>query len=62
MHQITSLPQRVFLYWNRDRSYRAEFVWAEEVEVRGHTLRSAATARRLRVGSLAVPIRELETP
>lgn len=60
VREVVSLPQRVFLYWNRDRSYRAELVRAGEVEVRGQVLRSATVARRLRVGSMAVPMAELE--
>jgi hypothetical protein len=60
VREVVSLPQRVFLYWNRDRPYQAELVRAGEVEVGGYTLRSASVARRLRVGSMAVPIRDLE--
>ena len=60
VREVSSLPQRVFLYWNRDRPYRAELVRAAQVGGRGQVLRPASVARRLRVGSMALPLRELE--
>jgi len=60
MNEVTTLPDRTFYLWNRKRPYRAELVRALDVEPRKGQIDDAYIARRLRDGSLAVPIADLQ--
>lgn len=58
--QLTTLPARTFLYWNRNRQYRAQFVRTTDLRLPSVDELRPRLAHRLRVGSLARPIPELE--
>lgn len=57
---VPSLPNRTFYYWNRLRPYRAVLVRAPEVTVRDRAGEDDLLALRVRCGTLAVPVAELE--
>ncbi len=58
--RLTTLPARTFLYWNRNRPYRAQFVRTTNLRLPNVDELRPRLAYRLRVGSLARPIPELE--
>lgn len=60
VEEVASLPKRVFYYWNRDGApYRAQRIRSADMTVEPPAFLSADTARRVRVGSSAIPIEEL---
>lgn len=58
--EIPSLPQRVFYFWNRHHSPRAELVRASSVDVPDGRRADPEAEWLLRHGALARPIAELE--
>ncbi|MGB8294687.1 MAG: DUF87 domain-containing protein [Polyangia bacterium] len=59
---VTHLPDRTYYFWQRRVPYKAQLVRALDVDVEVPAFLPVETARRLRVGSAAVPIAELERP
>jgi hypothetical protein len=57
---VTHLPDRVFHFWQRRAPYKAQLVRALDVDVNVPAFLPAEIARRLRVGSAAIPMKELE--
>lgn len=62
VEEVASLPKRVFYYWNRDAPvpYRAQRIRTADMTVERPDFLPEDLARRVRVGSAAIPIRELE--
>ena len=58
--QLTTLSARQFLYWNRNRPYRAQFVRTTVLRLPDVDALHPRLRERLRVGVLAKPIQELE--
>lgn len=56
---LTTLPARTFLYWNRNRPYRAQFVRTTDLRLPDVDALRPRLKERLRVGVLARPIPEL---
>ncbi len=57
--QLTTLPARTFLYWNRNRPYRAQFVRTTPLRLPDLDALRPRLRQRLRDGALARPIPEL---
>lgn len=58
--RLTVLPARTFLYWNRNRPYRAQFVRTTDLQLPNVDDLHPRLTYHLRVGALARPIPELE--
>lgn len=58
--RLTTLPARTFLYWNRNRPYRAQFVRTTDLHLPDVAGLRPRLRQRLRDGVLARPIPELE--
>ena len=58
--RLTTLPARTFLYWNRNRPYRAQFVRTTDLRLPDVAALRPRLRQRLRDGVLARPIPELE--
>jgi hypothetical protein len=59
---VTHLPDRTFYYWERRAPYKAQLVRALDIDVEVTTFLPAETARKLRVGNMAIPMADLEAP
>ena len=57
--EVATLPKRVFYYWNRDAPYRAQRIRTADMIVERPAFLPAEVARRVRLGSAAIPIHEL---
>lgn len=62
VEEVATLPKRVFYYWNRDAPmpYRAQRIRTADMTIERPDFLPEVLARRVRVGSAAIPIRELE--
>lgn len=58
--EATALPDRTFWFWNRRKAFRAELVRALNVSAGSRHLCPSGIKRRIRQGTLAVRIEELE--
>ena len=60
IHDVAQLPERHFYFWNRLRPWPAQLVRALDVSPRPPARETEEMTRRLRDGSLALPIARLE--
>lgn len=60
VEEVASLPERAFYFWHRGAPYRAQLVRSAEFDPAPTAFLPEDVARRVRVGSAAVPLAELE--
>ncbi len=61
VEEVATLPKRVFYYWNRDapHPYRAQRIRSADMTAERPAFLPDGIARRVRVGSAAIPVAEL---
>src|SRR5439155_25537313 len=60
IEEVAALPKRTFYVWDREAPYRAQLIRASDFEPNAGGFLPEEIARRIRLGSAAIPISVLE--